>query len=109
MKIPNTQKELNEIKKANNVTTKINSKGKLNGVFGAYRKVAEFIGYKDNWEVYYIAAKQHHSLLDGGVIASIKYDKLMGKLQSTYSDYSKRELRIFKTEKQCLNYLKNNT
>jgi hypothetical protein len=103
--IPNTRTELLALEKANNVIVKINGKGNMSGLVPAYKKVSIWVGYKDSWEVYFIAAKQYHTLLDNNLIASFNYDRSMVAIKSEYKDYCGRVAKIFKTEKEALNYL----
>lgn len=105
IQIPNSLKELQELRKANNGIIKINSTGKMNGIFPAIKQVAEWIGSEDKWEVYFIAAKQYHTLLDMQMIVSIDLDWRMGKLKTEYKDSFDRVVRIFSNKDEALNYL----
>lgn len=102
---PNTREELLSLEKQNNVVVKINSTSKLSGMFPAYRKVARWNGSNDAWDVFFVAAKDYSSLNDEKLKSEINYDKMMGKLNATYSDYAKREVAIFFQEQQAVNYL----
>ena len=103
--IPNTREELKQLEKANNIIVKLNNSQSLSGLYPAYKKVSKWNGSNDCWDIYFIATKQYHSLVDDNVIANISYDNLMGKLKDSYSDYAGRELKIFKTENEAINYL----
>ena len=107
MKAPNTREQQIKMEKENNWIMKINSGVKLNGLYPAIKKVAEFKGYKDSWDVYFIAAKQYHSLLETSLIFNIKTDTRNGKIKNSYFDSFGREVRIFKTEKSAIKYLSN--
>jgi len=104
--IPNTREELKQLEKQNNFLVKIQNDTKsLSGLYPAYKKISKWDGANDKWDVYFIAAKQYHSLIDDNIMANISYDKMMGKLKETYFDYANRELRIFTIENDVLNYL----
>lgn len=105
IQIPNNLKELQELRKANNGIIKINSTGKMNGLYPAIKQVAEWIGSEDKWEVYFIAAKQYHVLLDMQMNVTISLDWQMGKMKSEYKDSFGRIVKIFKDKEAALNYL----
>lgn len=94
-----------KLRKENNVTYKLNSTGKLNGIYPAIKKVAEWIGSEDKWDVYYVAAKQYHTLLCDKMNSNIRYDVMMNKLKSEYEDSFGRVAKIFKNESDAINYL----
>lgn len=103
--IPNTREELKQLEKENNFTVKLNNSQSLSGLYPAYKKVSKWNGSNDCWDIYFIAAKQYHSLIDDNIMANILYDNLMGKLKVSYLDYANRELKIFKTENEAIKYL----
>lgn len=105
IQIPNSLKELQELRKANNGIIKINSTGKMNGIFPAIKQVAEWIGSEDRWEVYFIAAKQYHTLLDMQMIVAIGLDWQMGRMKCEYEDSFGRIVKIFKDKTAALDYL----
>lgn len=103
--IPNTREELKQLEKSNNIIVKLNNNKSLSGLYPAYKKISRWDGANDKWDVYFVAAKQYHSLVDDNTIANISYDKMMGKLKESYFDYANRELRIFAIENDAINYL----
>jgi hypothetical protein len=103
--IPNNQAELKALEKANNFIVKLNSTGKLTGLVPAYKKVSRWIGHKDEWEVFFIAAKQYHTLIEDKLKADIGYDVLMNNLKAEYKDSFNRIAKIFATEQAAINYL----
>ncbi len=107
MKAPNTREEQIKMEKENNWIMKINQGKKLNGFYPAIKKVAEFKGYNDSWDIYFIAAKQYHSLLETSVIFNIKTDMRCGKMKDMYSDSFGREIKVFKTESAAIKYVTN--
>lgn len=106
--IPQTHEDVMALEKANNIVVKLNGTGKLNGLVPAYRKIANWIGYKEEWQIVYVAAKQYHTLIDSSVKSNVNYDLWMDQLKSEYVDYAGRVARIFQTESETIEYLTNN-
>ena len=105
MKAPETLAEKNQIEKENNILVKINSYGKLNGMYPSYRKICCWIGYLESWEIIYVAAKDYNTLICPILKSNVSYDQLMADIKAEYKDSAGRIAKIFKTEEETLNYL----
>lgn len=105
--IPNNRAELLSLEKENNIIVKLNSTGNLSGLVPAYRKIAKWIGYKDEWQILFVASRQYHTLIDDVVKSSINYDLMMQSLKDTYTDSFGRIAKTFNKEQDAINYLLN--
>lgn len=101
---PNSLEQLRELRKEYNGIIKLSASGKMSGIFPAVKQVATWIGAEDEWDVYFIAAKQYHVLLDMQMNASISVDWSMGKIKPEYKDEFGREAKIFYEKEGAIKY-----
>jgi hypothetical protein len=105
IKNPDTLSELRALEAENNVIVKFTKPGCTTGIFPAYRKVARWIGSEDKWDVFFVAAKQYHTLLDLKLKSNVSYDVMMGSLKNEYKDYTGRVAMVFRSEIEAKKYL----